>query len=507
MRKSGVIMSGSYIAGTLRSEYGMLPPSMLRINDNVLLSEQVTFLQSQGVSQIYLTLPTNYLPDKWLYDYIFKQSIKVLYSNPSSNIVTSLEFLLFQMFNLNERDVVVIYGDTLVNVNKNISPNTIFTAFNDYEYEWGKLSNDQSKIFTGCFRIDVNLNLLNIFTSDKFGSAENLLNKIFDPSSSVMIDNERWLDFGHLNTYYDSIGKSFKPREFNEIKVAGNKVYKSSNDVLKIQAEFRWYQSIPNLLNKFSPRIYGIEHNNGQELYAMEYLRLPSLQTILIYGRVSESYWTNVFISCFEFIKLSKNVNLGNINYKSFNQFLISKTEDRISDIQFKTKSQEFRIKQFIDRINKYLLSNSDYIESMKSYAHGDFCFSNILFDVKYKEIRLIDPRGVFDNCNGHFNQLYDLAKLLHSVYGKYDSVVCGIDGKKDNNPTEFYDHYNSIFQRSFNKQLRGNFDDKAILIAHCVVVHLFVSMVPLHKDCTGRQFSFLKIAEEYYLERVHDYI
>ncbi|ECP3589223.1 hypothetical protein FZH48_26620, partial [Salmonella enterica] len=58
--------------------------------------------------------------------------------------------------------------------------------------------------------------------------------------------------------------------------------------------------------------------------------------------------------------------------------------------------------------------------------THGDFCFSNILYDFRSQRIKLIDPRGI-----NFYNELsiwgdirYDLAKLNHSVIGRYDLII-----------------------------------------------------------------------------------
>ena len=59
---------------------------------------------------------------------------------------------------------------------------------------------------------------------------------------------------------------------------------------------------------------------------------------------------------------------------------------------------------------------------------HGDFCFSNILYDFRSSKIKTIDPRGM--TPDGHqtiYGDIcYDIAKLSHSVLGLYDWIVAG---------------------------------------------------------------------------------
>lgn len=59
---------------------------------------------------------------------------------------------------------------------------------------------------------------------------------------------------------------------------------------------------------------------------------------------------------------------------------------------------------------------------------HGDFCFSNILYDSRSNRIKTIDPRGVTPNgkISIYGNIYYDIAKLSHSVIGLYDFIIAG---------------------------------------------------------------------------------
>ena len=60
---------------------------------------------------------------------------------------------------------------------------------------------------------------------------------------------------------------------------------------------------------------------------------------------------------------------------------------------------------------------------------HGDFCFSNILYDFKSQSIKVIDPRGLSGDGKEQsiYGDLrYDVAKLAHSVIGKYDFIIAG---------------------------------------------------------------------------------
>ena len=58
------------------------------------------------------------------------------------------------------------------------------------------------------------------------------------------------------------------------------------------------------------------------------------------------------------------------------------------------------------------------------SIIHGDLCFANIMVDENYSFIKVIDPRGKFGNFDVYGDFRYELAKLFHSVDGKYDFII-----------------------------------------------------------------------------------
>ena len=53
--------------------------------------------------------------------------------------------------------------------------------------------------------------------------------------------------------------------------------------------------------------------------------------------------------------------------------------------------------------------------------SHGDPCFSNIIYDRKSNLIKFIDPRGANDKAELYMHELYDIAKISHSILGNYD--------------------------------------------------------------------------------------
>jgi hypothetical protein len=121
---------------------------------------------------------------------------------------------------------------------------------------------------------------------------------------------------------------------------------------------------------------------------------------------------------------------------------------------------------------------------------HGDFCFSNILFDINNQIIRLIDPRGSFGRKGIYGDARYDIAKLRHSVTSLYDYIVADMfdlqvaDGK-----------FNStIYINGAAQEVAASFDqmivDAGYNLTDVSLIEglLFISMLPLHKGHPQRQ-------------------
>ena len=122
--------------------------------------------------------------------------------------------------------------------------------------------------------------------------------------------------------------------------------------------------------------------------------------------------------------------------------------------------------------------------------VHGDYCFSNILFEVDSQIVRLVDPRGSFGQPGIYGDPRYDIAKLRHSVGGRYDFIVADMFEVQDLDGgleyTLFDDHVDPGVVRDFDGliQRHGYALDEIRLIEGL----LFVSMLPLHSDAPKRQ-------------------
>ena len=147
-------------------------------------------------------------------------------------------------------------------------------------------------------------------------------------------------------------------------------------------------------------------------------------------------------------------------------------------------------INKCVSLIKKKLLN----IDSL-CIIHGDLCFANMLIDDNYSHIKLIDPRGKFGSFDIYGDQRYELAKLYHSVDGKYDLIIKDMFVLENNN-YEFkykmiekkrdYDVF-ELMKEEFTDVI-GNHNDEIEIIESL----LFLSMIPLHSENLSHQYMML---------------
>jgi len=124
------------------------------------------------------------------------------------------------------------------------------------------------------------------------------------------------------------------------------------------------------------------------------------------------------------------------------------------------------------------------------SIIHGDYCLSNILYDLNNQIVKLIDPRGSFGQKGIYGDARYDIAKLRHSVVGLYDYIVGDLFQIESNKNTFTYD----LFEDEKNNQLARYFDTCMINNGYnlkeikLIEGLLFLSMIPYHADYFERQ-------------------
>ena len=313
-------------------------------------------------------------------------------------------------------------------------------------------------------------------------------------------------------------------RAFNKVVINPQLgiVIKKSTDIRKLGAEACWYDNIPESLQGLIPKKISYSYDVVFAELVMDYCTFPSLYEILMSG--VEVDWTEVQVRLYQVHKMFQDQPLIYALHqknakKDLVNFHTSKLESRVEKLRTSDNYWAKLMDMPTIKINGKELKNlsfsilAQFIKDGEEYTtpsvvHGDYCFSNILYDLNTNCVKLIDPRGSFSH-EGFYSiygdSQYDFAKLLHSFIGYYDFIV----GKKylideENHqfgsyefsidvPEDFKSAGNLLRQQVAQKSLK---EQQYIYALHC---SLFWSMIPLHYDDFMRQLAFYLRAVQLY--------
>ena len=187
---------------------------------------------------------------------------------------------------------------------------------------------------------------------------------------------------------------------------------------------------------------------------------------------------------------------------------MVDKTTERVMQFQ----------ERFPTNINQLLFLNGELTTSIISIVdvltqnsmlfansngtimHGDFCFSNIMYDFRSCQIKLIDPRGSeIDHIDGLMGPLeYDIGKFLHSAVYGYDKIIAGMYSSSITGDQIITDYQIDEEAELILHRLCEEYEIDPITIK-LLVMSLFLSMIPLHHDRKDRQLTFLCVVLRIY--------
>ena len=323
-----------------------------------------------------------------------------------------------------------------------------------------------------------------------------------------LIEPEFWHDCGHVDTYYESRLNFQNLRFFNTLSYDSDegKVTKKSNNINAFRHQVRWFKQVPDEFTSYLPRIY--ESSDGQNPFiTMELLTIPSLSELYITNRLEIGAWDNVakkissLLSSFASYKHESRAanDLAKEMYaiktrKRVLEFLSNNIWAKDAFVNVDNKA--FSLMSVLDNLDDYI--NKFELLDVQNFApiHGDLCFSNIMFDLRSNQIKLIDPRGEFGVPGIFGDHLYDKAKLMHSYLGHYDFILSAdfnVQVKSNELHSDFmlpveYSKIENIFSNRLFSSLQEEEKCNAIMSL------LFLSMLPLHSDKEERQLAMLYV-------------
>lgn len=307
-------------------------------------------------------------------------------------------------------------------------------------------------------------------------------------------------------------------RYFNKIEIIDDyTIKKSSTDKHKIKAEYLWFQNDYNFCH---PGVENYTEDDDVASYIIEYMHGKTLARYFLDGDINQTGIDNIF-EILKWYCTREQVDEHIIPHTSYTKMLIQsmyrdKTYERLAQTNIDL-DKTYTINGFISPTIREMIEDSPVYIDDKSirYVHGDLCFSNIIInsDICQYEVKnnpakyaylleVIDPRGYLPD--GKFTNIgdvnYDVAKLAHSVIGRYDQIKNkGFYVYK--NAERDYSCYISTtsWQKDFEDKFLEVFKD---FDYYNIMIHLFFSMIPLHKDNPEHQEAMLVNAIRLYLER-----
>lgn len=508
-----LIASGAYCTAELQSEFGALPPAFLPLGNKRLFQHQIARIP-KGKS-VYMTLPESFNLDKHDLNWLVSNKVNILFLPEELSLGESIVAALNLIDYRTEESLSLLYGDTLL-LSYPEQKNCIAVSHVEDNYQWAYInsgdepwlqegSNLQSEnthsVVNGYFHFENPSALIKSLIAKRWKFLEGV-NDYHAKHPMKPLHVEDWLDYGHIHTYFHSKAAFTTQRSFNELTISADCVKKSSINNKKIQAEALWFQNVPPKLRKFLPQLLGVELSNENVSYELEYLHHTALNELFVFGRLPVMTWKRILAGCFDFLDTCQRYSNTEDNSDTLDRLFKDKTKERLASFceSFSIDSSavwhvnggaKHSIDSLLALANKHLPKAPGAI----SVIHGDFCFSNILFDFRTSNVKTIDPRGL--TSNGEFSVYgdirYDIAKLSHSIIGEYDWIIAGYYTltRKDYSIDFELSSSDTLheIQAMFVEKIEQKYGVSYIELL-AMQLHLFLSMLPLHSDDEARQFA-----------------
>lgn len=313
------------------------------------------------------------------------------------------------------------------------------------------------------------------------------------------------VDIGVIGNFIQCITGNFDSRYFNTLKGNTYTLVKSSTNKRKIKAEYEFYHLLPDDMKFWFVMPFDYKETENEASYTMERLHMTDLAIKWVHGSMDEKEFEELMDKYFFFFRSRHEKACTKEEYERIaDKLYIEKINERIQKL--KACKEYSRMKALLtstdaelDGLVKTYFELKQIIEGRNQYpnvlviGHGDPCFANTLYNKSTKTLKFIDPKGAITENELWTNPYYDIAKLSHSICGRYDFFNNGLFEIKVN--AEFsYDleipFDNSGFIKIFKRKLEENGFD--YLTVRIYEASLFLSMLPLHIDNPHKVFGFI---------------
>ena len=535
--KALLIPSALLVPSDMRNKFGELPTALFPLGNKTMI-ERIYDKYKDIVDVIYIVVKRKQL---LINDYINSKKLPIRVIELDAlrdlgyTIQYGIEFIIRQEPSVDY--VYVNFADSLLDEPIPIDSNDFIyyvtgMSTNEWTYfreRQGKIEiildkcfveedillKDVSKIFVGVFGFAKPHYFLEILKQycNVHSDMDTFYQAIFTYSQEypfTILHSQNWFDVGHSDNYSKAT-TSVAARSFNSIEIDEQRgiLKKRSENKEKLVNEIRWYLRIPNKLQYLLPRVYDYSLDLTDPYVSMEYYGYHTLHESLVFGDLPLVKWQAIFQKLlFAINDMGKFIVTGERNQfeSALRDIYIQKTFNRLDMMRNEADFHSFFENTItINRkeyrsLNEYLKMLPQLIEKLVvntftgqfNIIHGDLCFANILIEDTYDFIRVIDPRGKFGTFDIYGDARYELAKLMHTLEGKYDFIIEDMfDIDVIGNTIEYHvykqiDNITNVFLDVFRESIDN------IQAVRLIKATLFLSMIPLHSDYKQRQFAML---------------
>lgn len=322
-----------------------------------------------------------------------------------------------------------------------------------------------------------------------------------------VINSDALVDLGELNNFMQFITGGFEARFFNALEGDEYTVTKRSSNKKKIKSEYEFYGLLPDNMKMWFVMPFDYKEEENYASYTMERYHMTDIAIRWIHNAINLEELDDILKRLFHFVSNRNTIQVTVAEYEAVEKNLfITKVEERMEEL--KNSSYYVKFNNFItsgtefnsidEIITKYESLYSKVKKNIKLkpqfvVGHGDLCFSNILYNKETSMLKLIDPKGATKEEELWTNPYYDIAKLSHSICGRYDFFNSGLYDIKIESDMKLnlvLEFNNSEFVELFKKYLEEyHFDYTLVRLYES---SLFLSMLPLHMDNPQKVFGFL---------------
>jgi len=528
-----IITSAAYVPAELASELGQLPPSFLPLGNRRLYSRQLATIAALR-ERVVMSLPDDFVLEPRDAEALATAGITVERTPPDKLLVESLLLVLAAHSPTSGECLRILHGDTLQGDLPLETADVVVVAANDGYYPRAQVQSTAERFISADYRYcQPGDPVLTGYMS--FGDAELFQTVLAQETDYIAVLNRyqalsskglavywtrSWADCGHVNAYYRSRASHTTERVFNELRVERHYIRKRSENSLKIRAELEWFRSLPAAMRHYAPQIGSSGTEPADTFYDIEYLYALPLSDLYVFGLLPPQDWGTIFIRCLEFLSECSAYTAPAATRADWREMYLPKTLRRLAEFA----DQSAWLLDAPTTVNGVIHSSVLRIAAdaqavldaapadALTLCHGDFCFSNILYDARARRIKVIDPRGLGPNgmLNHHGDLRYDFGKLFHSVIGGYDFVIAGqiraepLSSNAIQVRGSLPVHTQPIIERFRQTCMAAVGEAGGERLIAAIAVHLFLSMLPLHQDAPLRQLALLSRAvslhEQYHL-------